>query len=185
MKEDESMRGLLIVDVQNDFCPGGTLAVPGGDTVVSVINRLMDSFTVIVASKDWHPQQSVHFQQWPPHCVQNTRGAEFHPQLMSKKIQQIFLKGSRDKDDGYSAFEATNLNLSEYLRSKGVTDLYITGLATDYCVKASAIDAAKEGFRTIVVTDAVSAVNVNPNDGQEALEVMKAAGVILLDSSRV
>jgi nicotinamidase/pyrazinamidase len=185
MREDESMRGLLIVDVQNDFCPGGTLAVPEGDAVVPVINRLIDRFAVIVASKDWHPEQSVHFQHWPLHCIQNTRGAEFHPQLKKEKVQQVFLKGTRDKDDGYSAFEATNLDLSGYLKSKGVTDLYVTGLATDYCVKASAIDAAKEGFKTIVVTDAVSAVNVKPNDGQEALEVMKAAGVILIDSSRI
>ena len=179
------MRGLLIVDVQNDFCPGGALAVPEGDNVVSVINRLMDKFAVVVASKDWHPQKSVHFQHWPPHCVQKTRGAEFHPLLHSEKIQQVFLKGTTDKDDGYSAYEATNLDLNDYLNSKGVTELYVTGLATDYCVKASAIDAAKKGFRTFVVTDAVSAVNVKPADGQRALEVMKAAGVTLVDSSQV
>lgn len=185
MSVEESMKGLLIVDVQNDFCPGGTLAVPQGDKVVPVINRLLDRFTVVVASKDWHPQKSVHFQHWPPHCIQNTHGAEFHPQLQNKKIQQVFLKGTRDQDDGYSAFEATNLDLTEYLKSKGVTELYVTGLATDYCVKASAIDAAKKGFGTFVVTNAVSAVNVKPDDGQEALEVMKAAGVTLVDSSQV
>jgi len=179
------MRGLLIVDVQNDFCPGGALAAPEGDKVVPVINGLMDRFSVVVASKDWHPQQSVHFQHWPPHCAQNTRGAEFHPQLQSETIQQVFLKGTRDVDDGYSAFEATNLDLNEYLKSKGVTDVYVTGLATDYCVKASAIDAAKKGFRTFVVTDAVCAVDVQPDDGQRALEVMKAAGVTLVDSSQV
>ncbi|MCX6143759.1 MAG: isochorismatase family protein, partial [Ignavibacteriales bacterium] len=93
--------------------------------------------------------------------------------------------GTRDKDDGYSAFEATNLDLNEYLNSKGVTELYVTGLATDYCVKASAIDAAKKGFRTFVVTDAVSAVNVKPDDGQLSLQLMKAAGVTLVDSSQV
>ena len=179
------MRGLLIVDVQNDFCPGGALAAPEGDKVVPVINRLLDKFTVVIASKDWHPQKSVHFQHWPPHCVQNTRGSEFHPKLQSKNIQQVFLKGTRDKDDGYSAFEATNLDLNEYLKSKGVTELYLAGLATDYCVKASAIDAAKKGFRAFVVTDAVSAVNVKPDDGQRALEVMQAAGVTLVDSSKV
>jgi len=179
------MRGLLIVDVQNDFCPGGALAVSEGDNVVPVINQLMDKFTVVVASKDWHPKASVHFRHWPPHCVQNTNGAEFHPQLLSKKIQQVFLKGTRDKDDGYSAFEATNLDLNEYLISKGITELYITGLATDYCIKASAIDAAKKGFRVFVVTNAVSAVNVKPEDGQESLQLMKAAGVTLVDSSQV
>jgi nicotinamidase/pyrazinamidase len=185
VKVEESMKGLLIVDVQNDFCPGGALAVSEGDRVVPVINQLMDRFTVVVASKDWHPQTSVHFKHWPPHCVQNSRGAEFHPQLQGKKIQQVFLKGTRDKDDGYSAFEATNLDLNEYLNSKGVTELYVTGLATDYCVKASAIEAAKKGFRTFVVTDAVSAVNVKPGDGQEALQLMEAAGVTLVDSSQV
>jgi nicotinamidase/pyrazinamidase len=179
------MRGLLIVDVQNDFCPGGTLAVSEGDKVVPVINKLLDKFTVVVASKDWHPKGSVHFKHWPPHCVQNTRGAEFHSQLKSENIQQVFLKGTRDKDDGYSAFEATNLNLNEYLNAKGVTELYVTGLSTDYCVKASAIDAAKKGFRVFVVTDAVSAVNVKPNDGQESLELMRATGVTLVDSSQV
>jgi nicotinamidase/pyrazinamidase len=179
------MRGLLIVDVQNDFCPGGALAVPEGDKVVPVINKLLDKFTVVVASKDWHPQGSVHFKHWPSHCIQNTRGAEFHSQLKSETIQQVFLKGTRDKDDGYSAFEATNLDLNEYLNSKGVTELYVTGLATDYCVKASAIDAAKKGFKVFVVTDAVSAVNVKPDDGQESLQLMRDAGVTLVDSSQV
>lgn len=179
------MKGLLIIDVQNDFCPGGILAAPEGDHVVPVINRLIDKFTIVVASKDWHPRTSVHFQHWPPHCVQNSQGAEFHPELRTEKIQQVFLKGTGDKDDGYSAFEATNLDMNEYLKSKGVTELYVTGLATDYCVKASAMDAAKKGFRTFVVTDAVSAVNVKPDDGQQALEEMQAAAITLVDSSQV
>lgn len=179
------MKGLLIVDVQNDFCPGGALAVPEGDKVVSVINRLLRHFDVVVASKDWHPPKSVHFQKWPPHCVQNTSGADFHPQLSSDRIQQVFQKGTQDKDDGYSAFEATNFDLKEYLKSKGVTDLYVTGLATDYCVKASALDAAKNGFITYVVTDAVAAVNVKPDDGQKALEEMERASIILVDSSHM
>jgi nicotinamidase/pyrazinamidase len=182
---EKSVKGLLIVDVQNDFCPGGALAVPAGDRVVPVINRLMDKFTVVVASKDWHPRTSVHFEHWPHHCVQNTRGAEFHPQLRSEQIQQVFLKGTRDKDDGYSAFEATNLDLNGYLCSKGVTELYVAGLATDYCVKASAIDAAKMGFKAFVVTDAVSAVDVKPDDGRKSLELMRTAGVALVDSSQV
>jgi nicotinamidase/pyrazinamidase len=179
------MRGLLVVDVQNDFCPGGTLAVPQGDTVVPVINRLVPNFPVVVASKDWHPSSSVHFNRWPSHCVQNTRGAEFHPMLRTENIRQVFLKGTGDTDDGYSAFEATNLDLAEYLHSQGVTELYVAGLATDYCVKASALDAAKRGFVTFVVTDAVSAVNVKPEDGQQALDDMKVAGIILVDSSHV
>jgi nicotinamidase/pyrazinamidase len=185
LKGEEIVKGLLIVDVQRDFCPGGALAAPDGDKVVPVINRLLDKFAVIVASKDWHPQSSVHFEHWPPHCVQNTIGAEFHPQLLSEKIQQVFLKGTKDKDDGYSAFEASNLDLNEYLHSKGVTDLYVTGLATDYCVKASAIDASKMGFKAFVVTDAVRAVNVNPDDGRRSLELMQAAGVVLVNSSQI
>lgn len=171
------MKALLIVDVQNDFCPGGALAVPEGDKVVSVINGLMDHFEVIVASKDWHPPESVHFEKWPPHCVQNTSGAEFHPKLASKRIQQVFLKGTRNKDDGYSAFEATNEDVERYLRSRGVSELYVAGLATDYCVKASALDAVTRHFKTYVVTDAVAAVDVQPGDGGKALEEMTAAGV--------
>lgn len=179
------MKGLLIVDVQNDFCPGGALAVPEGDKVVPVINRLIDHFKVVVASKDWHPRASVHFQKWPPHCVQNAPGADFHPQLETPKIQQVFLKGTGNKDDGYSAFEATNLDLSNYLKSKAVTELYVTGLATDYCVKASALDAVKDGFKTYVVEDAVAAVNVNPDDGRDALDELSRAGVNLITSSEI
>jgi nicotinamidase/pyrazinamidase len=179
------MRGLLIVDVQNDFCPGGSLPVSGGDNVVPVINRVLGQFDVIVASKDWHPAGSVHFKKWPPHCVQDAAGAEFHPQLLRGKIQQVFLKGTRDKDDGYSAFEATNVELVTYLKQADITELYIVGLATDYCVKASALDALKHGFHTYVVTDAVAAVNVRPDDGMHALEEMKRSGVTLLDSSQI
>lgn len=179
------MRGLLIVDLQNDFCPGGALAVPDGDKVVSVINKLADRFKVVVASRDWHPGNSVHFNKWPPHCVQETHGAEFHPALRREKIKQEFQKGTRDKDDGYSAFEATNLDLERYLKSHDVTELYVTGLATDYCVKASALDAMKRGFLTFVVTDAVAAVNVQPDDGKKALRELSVAGVRLIPSADV
>jgi nicotinamidase/pyrazinamidase len=179
------MKALLVVDVQNDFCPGGSLAVPEGDRVVPVINRLLDKFPLVVASKDWHPHETVHFQKWPVHCVHNTRGAEFHPQLDSRKIHQVFLKGTGNKDDGYSAFEATNLSLAEYLRSRGVTELYVTGLATDYCVRASALDAVAQGFTTYVVEDAVAAVNVQPDDGARALDEMKHAGVVVVQSNEL
>ena len=176
------MKGLLVVDVQNDFCPGGALAVPGGDKVVPVINELMKQFPVVVASKDWHPRKTIHFQKWPVHCVHNTRGAEFHPALMSERIQQVFLKGTGNSDDGYSAYEATNLDLKQFLEERGVTELYITGLATDYCVRASALDSVKNGFTTLVVTDAVAAVNIQPDDGTRALEELRAAGVTLITS---
>lgn len=179
------MKALLVVDVQNDFCPGGALAVPEGDKVVPVINRLMKKFPIVVASKDWHPHQTVHFGKWPMHCVHNSRGADFHPALESTGIEQVFLKGTGNKDDGYSAFEATNYDLKKYLQEKNVTELYVTGLATDYCVKASAIDASKAGFRTYVVTDAIAAVEVNAGDGARALDVMKEAGVTPVTSADV
>jgi len=166
------MKGLLIVDVQNDFCPGGALAVPAGDKVVPVINTLLNRFDVVVASKDWHPKRTRHFEKWPVHCVHNTAGAEFHPGLKSEKIEQVFLKGRGEEDDGYSAYEATNLDLEQYLREKGVDELYVTGLATDYCVKASTLDGLRRGFIVYVVKDAVAAVNVQPEDGEKALQEM-------------
>jgi nicotinamidase/pyrazinamidase len=185
MGEGDSMKALLIVDVQNDFCPGGTLAVPEGDKVVPVINGLMADFPLVIASKDWHPKDSVHFRKWPPHCVQNTKGADFHPKLDATKIKKIFLKGTLNKDDGYSAFEATNADLSAFLKKEGVEDLYVAGLATDYCVKATALDADKNGFETFVVEDAVAAVNLKPGDGEKALKEMAHAGITLINSSEV
>jgi nicotinamidase/pyrazinamidase len=179
------MKGLLIVDVQNDFCPGGSLAVRDGDKVVPVINMLMRRFSIVVASKDWHPRKTVHFQKWPVHCVHNSKGAEFHPNIHDVGIQQVFLKGTGNLDDGYSAYEATNLSLEQYLKDKKVDELYVVGLATDYCVKASALDSVKLGFKTFAVTDAVAAVNVNPQDGLNALSEMKKEGVILIESKDV
>jgi nicotinamidase/pyrazinamidase len=179
------MKALLIVDVQNDYCPGGAVAVPEGDKVVPIINRLMDLFPLVIATKDWHLKNSVHFEKWPSHCVQNTPGADFHPGLKTAPLKKIFLKGTKNKDDGYSAFEATNENLEKFLRKEWVTDLYIVGLATDYCVKASALDADKRGFETFVVEDAVAAVNKKEGDGAKALKAMSHAGITLIDSSEV
>lgn len=179
------MKALLIVDVQNDFCPGGTLAVKDGDRVVPVINGLMDRFDLIVASRDWHPRETAHFEKWPPHCINDTKGADFHPDLNRGKIHEVFLKGTGDEDDGYSAFEATNVDLEKYLMAHGVSELYITGLATDYCVKSSAIDAARKGLNTIVISDAVRAVNVTPGDDARALDAMKKAGVRITTSDVV
>lgn len=179
------MRALLIVDVQNDFCPGGSLAVPEGDKVVPVINQMMALFPLVVASKDWHPKDTVHFKKWPPHCMQGTPGADFHPGLDASKIQKTFLKGTHNKDDGYSAFEATSDDLAAFLKKKGVTDLYVAGLATDYCVKATALDADKNGFETFVVEDAVAAVNVKPGDDEKALKAMRKAGITLIRSDEI
>ena len=178
------MKALLIVDVQNDFCPGGALGAPGNDEVVPVINKIQDKFDVVVASKDWHPENSVHFENWPVHCVANTKGAEFHPDLKTGKIENIFLKGTGNKDDGYSAFEATSDDLTLYLKEKGVDELYVAGLTTDYCVKNTVLDAVKE-FRTTVIEDGIRAVNVNPGDGQKAINEMKQAGAKFIDSGKL
>lgn len=179
------MKALLIVDVQNDFCGGGTLAVPDGEKVVPVINKLMDRFKVIIASKDWHPEKTIHFTKWPVHCVQDTFGAAFHPQLDAEKIQEVFLKGTGLEDDGYSAFEATNNNLEQFLRSHKVDDLYICGLATDYCVLSSALDAHKKGFNVLVIEDAVRGVDVVKGDVERAIEEMKHMGIVFIPSGQV
>ena len=175
-------KALLIVDVQNDFCPGGALGVKEGDQVVPVINRIIDRFDFVISSQDWHPEGSVHFEKWPPHCIAHTRGADFHPGLKTEKIDLKLRKGTADKDDGYSAFEATNVSLSDFLRDNKITDLYICGLATDYCVKASALDAINQGFHTFVITDAIKPVNVNPGDDKKALDEMYQNGCVLLES---
>jgi nicotinamidase/pyrazinamidase len=179
------MKALIIVDVQNDFCPGGALPAPNGDKVVPVINKLMDMFPVILASRDAHPSDSIHFNKWPVHCVKGTKGAEFHPALNVSKIQQELLKGTADKDDGYSAFEATNQNLAEFLKNRKVTDVYVTGLTTEYCVKSTAIDCVHNGFRTFVVTDAIASVEPDSENEKNALSEMIEAGIILLTSEQL
>lgn len=175
------MKALLIVDVQNDFCPGGALAAPEGDKVIPVINRLMEHFNIIVASRDWHPKGSVHFNKWPVHCVEDSFGAAFHSDLNTKNIQQILLKGTRNRDDGYSAFEATNISLKEYLKQRNVDELYVAGLTTEYCVKESALDAVKSGFHTYVIRDAIQGVHLHEGDEEKALKEMELKGVKFLE----
>lgn len=176
------MDALLIVDVQNDFCPGGALEAPDGDEVVPVINKIIGKFEVVVASKDWHPENTVHFEKWPVHCVKNTWGAEFHPDLNHKDIHQVFLKGTEGKDDGYSAFEATNKNLEEYLKERKVDRVYVAGLTTEYCVKDTALSAVEAGFDTYVIEDAIRPVNVSPGDGDKAIREMRDAGCHIVTS---
>lgn len=176
------MKALLIVDVQNDFCPGGALAAPEGDKVVPVINRLMDYFEIVVASRDWHPENSVHFDKWPEHCVKDSKGAAFHPGLNTGNIDQVFLKGTGNRDDGYSAFEATNKNLREYLIDRNVKELYVAGLTTEFCVKESAIDGVKSGFSTYVIMNAVQGVRQYEGSEKEAFDEMKSIGVKLIDN---
>lgn len=177
------MKALVIVDVQNDFCPGGALAAPEGDKVVPVINKLIDKFDFIVASRDWHPAESQHFEKWPKHCIAGTIGAALHPDLNQSKINKIFSKGTENKDDGYSAFEATSDNLAAYLRKEGVTELYHCGLTTEYCVKETAMDSLKSGFNTFVISDAIAPVDQKPGDGETAIATMKNAGIQFVNSS--
>jgi nicotinamidase/pyrazinamidase len=171
------METLIIVDVQNDFCPGGALAAPEGDKVIPVINRLMDKFDLVVASRDAHPAESKHFTKWPPHCIEGTPGAEFHPCLNKSKIQMVFLKGTHDQDDGYSAFEATNEDLNHYLSEKGVNRVYITGLTTEYCVKNTALDSVRNGYPTFLINEAIAAVQPGSENAKNAILEMQDAGI--------
>ena len=176
---------LLIVDVQNDFCPGGALPTPYGDRVVPVINKLLDKFDFIITSRDWHPEDSDHFKIWPVHCVRNTKGAEFADGLNTSSFKQIFEKGTSKKDDGYSAFEATNKNLVLYLKKNNTDELYIAGLTAEYCVKSTVLDALKHGFKTFVLKDAVEGIRQNENDFENAFEEMNEAGAIVVESSGI
>lgn len=171
------MEALFIVDVQNDFCPGGALPVPDGDRVVPVINRLIDKFQLTAASQDWHPQETDHFESWPPHCVQETAGARLHPDLKQEEIDKVFRKGTGNRDDGYSAFEADQ-NLEAYFRENEVEDLYVTGLATEYCVKETALEALERGFNVYLVEEAVA--GIEPEDVEQALEEMREKGIKII-----
>ncbi|MCD6166469.1 bifunctional nicotinamidase/pyrazinamidase [candidate division KSB1 bacterium] len=174
---------LLIVDVQRDFCPGGALAVPGGDEVVPVLNKYIDKFmakgAMIFATRDWHPLNHISFKSqggmWPPHCVQNTKGADFHPLLHLPPNAVIISKATQPNIEAYSGFEHTDL--AKRLQQAGIKTLLIGGLATDYCVKATVLDALKYGFEVYLLVDAIRAVNVKPSDGQQAIEEMRKAGV--------
>ena len=146
------MKALLLIDVQNDFLPGGALAVPHGDEIIPIINELMKEFDLVVASKDWHPPSHASFTRWPVHCVQGTPGAEFPEGLDSAKIEKVFLKGDDPDIDAYSAFQCTGL--ADFLKERGVDTVYIAGLAREYCVKSSAAEAEKLGFTVHVIEEA-------------------------------
>jgi nicotinamidase/pyrazinamidase len=180
-------RALILVDIQNDFCPGGSLAVREGDQIVPIVNELQKHFDLIVATKDWHPPGHASFETlWPPHCVQASAGAEFVPTLDTRRITRTFLKGTDMSVDSYSGFfdneHLRATGLGDYLKAQGVTDVVITGLATDYCVKFTALDAVGLGFHTTVVKDACRGVEVNPGDTDQALRDMVAAGVQVVES---
>ncbi|MCI0491004.1 MAG: nicotinamidase [Blastocatellia bacterium] len=183
---------VLLVDIQNDFCPGGALAVSEGDEIVPVVNRLMPEFPFVVSGRDWHPADHISFKEqggpWPPHCVQGTRGAELHPRLDRSRIDAHFRKAASPDADAYSEFEGTDesgRSLDEALKARHVRRLYVTGLATDYCVKATVLDAIKNGYEVFAITDAMRAVDVEPDDGAKALEEMKSRGAHLVTSREV
>ncbi|MFN3993191.1 MAG: bifunctional nicotinamidase/pyrazinamidase [Tabrizicola flagellatus] len=194
---------LIVIDVQNDFCPGGALAVAGGDEIISRINGLMDDFPTVVLTQDWHPAAHASFAAnhpgaapfsmtqmpygpqvlWPTHCVIGTEGAAFHPGLRTDAAQLIVRKGFRAEIDSYSAFfendHTTPTGLEGYLRSRGIEALTLVGLATDYCVAYSALDAARLGFAVTVLEEACRAIDLNGSLA-EARASMRTAGIRLL-----
>jgi nicotinamidase/pyrazinamidase len=181
---------LILVDLQNDFCPGGSLAVKDGDKIVPVVNELQKRFELIVATRDWHPAGHSSFVSlWPPHCVQETAGAEFVAALDTSRIARVFLKGTDLEIDSYSGFfdneHRRATGLGDYLKERGVTEVTIAGLATDYCVKFTALDARMLGFETSVVVDACRGVEVREGDTERAIEEMSAAGVNIVESRRL
>lgn len=180
-------KALLVVDVQNDFCPGGALAVPEGDKIIPVLNKYIESFSKnklpIFASRDWHPKKTKHFKAfggvWPVHCVQNTKGAQFHPKLKLPKEVIVVSKGMDPQKDSYSAFQAADSNgmgFSNLLKIFGIEELYVGGLATDYCVNSSVTDALMNGFKVKLLVDAIKGVNLKPRDSAEAIAEMVKLG---------
>jgi len=200
----EKNDALLIVDVQNDFLPGGALAVKEGDLVVPVINRLQTRFKHVIATQDFHPADHGSFAAnhqgknvgefvelagltqilWPVHCVQGTEGAEFHPNLNQRQWEAVFQKGKNREVDSYSGFfdnaKRGDTGLGEYLKSLGIQRIFVCGLALDYCVRFTALDASDLGFETFVISDATRAVNIGAEDGAKALEEMQQRGIKIL-----
>ncbi|MBI3650037.1 MAG: bifunctional nicotinamidase/pyrazinamidase [Acidobacteria bacterium] len=178
---------LILVDIQNDFCPGGALAVNDGDAVVEVVNRLMRLFPVVVATLDWHPFNHCSFRQyggmWPPHCVQHSNGAALHRALQQTRIDDYFRKAYTPADDSYSGFDGRNEagdSLHPYLQKKGIEKVFIAGLATDYCVKVTALAALQNGYEVVVIGDAIRAVEVQEGDGERAIgEVLKRGAQVI------
>jgi nicotinamidase/pyrazinamidase len=203
------MNALILVDVENDFVPGGALPVPEGDTIVPLVNELQARFDLVVATQDWHPPDHGSFAAnhpgrkvyevidlaglpqvlWPVHCVQGTPGAELVPSLDASRIDRVFRKGTDPAIDSYSGFfdnghrKATGLD--DYLNGAGVRRVYVCGLAADYCVKFTALDARRLGFETFLIEDATRGVNVNPGDVGRAIDDMRAAGVVITTSVRI
>jgi nicotinamidase/pyrazinamidase len=203
------MRALILVDLQNDFCPGGALQVARGDETITIANRLLPHFPIVAATMDWHPPDHQSFAAnhpgkqpyemidlhglmqvlWPVHCVRETRGAELHPELDRSKITEIFYKGTDPTVDNYSAFfdngKRKATGLGDWLRSRWIQQVYVMGLATDYCVRATALDARALGFDVWVVQDGCRAVEMKPGDGDRAFAELRGAGCALLESGAI
>jgi nicotinamidase/pyrazinamidase len=197
---------LILVDIQNDFCPGGSLAVPEGDKIVPIANALQPHFHLVIATQDWHPRDHMSFAAnhqgqkpgdvvslngipqvlWPVHCVQNSRGAAFHPDLDLTHVNKIIYKGMDRTVDSYSAFfdnqQLRATALADYLLEHGVSDIYIMGLATDYCVKYSCLDAAALSLKTHVIADACRGIELQSGDIDRALKEMREMGVEIVNS---
>src|SRR5512139_3406856 len=202
-------RALILVDLQYDFCPGGALAVARGDETIDVANRLVPYFSTIVATQDWHVADHASFATqhrgkqpgdlieldglpqvlWPPHCVQDTRGAALHDRLPQSKITEVFRKGTHRMVDSYSGFfdngRKQQTGLAEWLRERWITRVYVMGLATDYCVKATTLDACELGFDTWVIEDGCRAVELVDGDGERAFGAMRAAGATIVESGTI
>jgi nicotinamidase/pyrazinamidase len=203
------MKALILVDIQNDFLPGGALAVPDGDKVIPVSNRLMPHFPIVVATQDWHPEEHGSFAAshedtnvferivlnglpqtlWPVHCVQQSDGAALAPALDQARITRVFPKGTDVGVDSYSGLfdngRRKSTGLGEWLREQGVTDVYVCGLATDYCVKHTALDAVQMDFKTYFIEDASRGVNLQPDDVKKAIAEMNHAGVQTVQSTEI
>jgi nicotinamidase/pyrazinamidase len=203
------MNALIIVDLQNDFLPGGTLPVPHGDEVIPLANELQRRFDLVVATKDWHPPDHGSFAAnhpgkdrgdriildgieqilWPAHCVQNTQGAEFAPSFDASRVAHVFHKGTERMIDSYSTFfdnaHRRHTGLAHHLEKHGIKDIYLMGLALDYCVKYSALDARHLGLNTYVIVDGCRGIELEPGDIARALDEMKHAGAILLKNSEL
>jgi nicotinamidase/pyrazinamidase len=203
------MKALILVDIQNDFLPGGALAVPDGDQVIPVANALQSAFPLVVATQDWHPRNHGSFAAnhpgrkifeqidlhglpqtlWPMHCVQNTTGAELAPALKHERIARVFPKGTEPGIDSYSGFfdngHRKSTGLGEWLKAQDVSEVFVCGLATDYCVKFTALDAVRLGFKTYLIEDASRGVNLQPDDVRKAIEEMQRAGVGVVRSDEL
>jgi nicotinamidase/pyrazinamidase len=202
------MKTLIITDVQHDFMPGGALAVRGGNEIIPIINHLIPKFDLVFATQDWHPPHHISFASahkkkvgdviqiggveqilWPDHCVQNSHGADFAPGLHRQHIEAVFHKGTDPKVDSYSTFfdnaRKRSTGLADHLRKRKLKELYFVGLATDYCILYSVLDALDLGFNAWVIRDACRAINLKPGDEEQALEKMKSKGAKIILSSEI